>query len=149
MFKGLVFSGSALLIHLSVPDHFAEVESVSSKFFFQHFGSLLSTGFTMLFQEGMLDFVAGMTGFYQIQPFLPGNLFGGSHDFHRVSVFQWNFQLGDGSVGFGANDPVADSGMDRVGKINRRRSTGKFEDIPFGSSDKNFVGIEFKPRLKI
>ena len=102
----------------------------------------------MLFQEGMFDFVAGMTCFYQIQPFLPGNLFGGSHDFHRVSAFQWNFQLGDGSVGFGTNDPVADSGMDRVGKINRRRSTGKFEDIPFGSSDKNFVGIEFKPRLE-
>ena len=93
----------------------------------------------MLFQEGMLDFVAGMTGFYQIQPFLPGNLFGGSHDFHRVSVFQWNFQLGDGSVGFGPYDPVADSGMDRVGKINRRRSTRKFEDIPFGSSNKNFL----------
>ena len=61
------------------------------------------------------------------------------HHFNGVAVLQGGIQRHEPAVDFGAGNPVAQVGMNLVGKVNGRGAGRQLDDVAFGGIDENLV----------
>src|ERR1700722_4368154 len=129
------------LLQLLVFDFF-ERDAIFARFFLDHLAADFDGTLPLVEVEPVLDLVARTRGLDQAQPVAAGLVAGLGKNLHNIAGMQLMTQRHHAAVHLGTDAGVADLGVNRIGKVDRRGVAGKHHHFALRREGVDLFGIE-------
>ena len=128
-------------LHKDVVLLISQGHEVAAHFAFQCVAALLNILFPAFFFEPVANLVFGLAGLDDVQPVAAGAaVFGACDDFNNFAGLDLVVDGHDAVVDLRTDHPVADGGVDGIGKVDSRCACGQVDDVAARREGEHFLG---------